>query len=114
MDRNSLRIVVDIFRYMRDNEGVVDYYKPSVPYPEDLVNILQVLENNLERARDSTVEFFIEKTELLKLCSFLYVASDIAMDHNVGRFLADLYQTFDDWDESGFKDQLNVISPKYT
>lgn len=111
IDRKSLEIVLETFRYMRDVYGVVDYYKPSVPSPGDLPPVIQKLEDNFTNTEEALLSIPMNTTEWDKFCGFLYCASDVEPDHIKSKFLSDLYYSLSDWEEADFIPKLEVLKP---
>ncbi len=111
IDKDSLKLVLKNFQYMRDEDTNIDYYKPSVPSPDDLKTITRKLETVSADAQGQILTIPMTEIEFGKFCSFLHCASDATPDGYESEFLSDLYYSFSEWEENGFKAKLTVLHP---
>ncbi len=111
IDRKALEIVLETFRYMRDVNGVVDYYTLSVPSPDDLPPIIQKLEDIFTNTEEAILSIPMNRIEWIDFSSFLRCASDVEPNPIKSEFLSDLYYSLSEWEDADFKPKLEVLKP---
>ncbi|MBL4805641.1 MAG: hypothetical protein JKY71_12375 [Alphaproteobacteria bacterium] len=104
IDQNTLGIVLDAFRTMRDTPSGVDYSMQVTSSPERLVSIIAKLEE-YEGSGQDPVTISMGEWEWEDYTSFMLYGGTRAdyLKPEVNDFLYELYDQYSDWEDNGFK-----------
>lgn len=111
IDKNAFEMVLKNFRYMRDEDTNIDYYKPSVPSPDDLKTITGKLETISTATQEQIITIPMTDIEFGVFCSFLHCASGATPDVYESEFLSDLYYSFSEWEDKDFNQKPDILRP---